>query len=130
MISSLTSKSVSPFPTTHHLLQRLLRLLGSVLQILQLTLCLTLCVLQALVVEIDTTDLSRTDAEDEEVDSGKGNVLGADDEAPAGPDGACTHEGEVLGEGEGFGWTGEVGSAGEDHAPFHYWSPAESISTC
>lgn len=117
-------------PTTHTLLQRLLRLLGGVLQILQLTLCLALCVLQALVVEINTTDLSRTDAKDEEVDSGESNVLGADDEAPAGPDGTCAHEGKVLGEGEGFGGAGEVGGAGEDHAPFHYWGPAEVISTC
>lgn len=95
----------------------------SILQILHLILCLALCVLQALVVEINTTDLSRTDAEDEEVDSGKGNVLGADDEAPAGPDGACAHEGKVLGQGEGFGGAGEVGGAGEDHTPFHYWGP-------
>ena len=95
------------------------RLLGSVLEILHLTLCLALCVLQALVVHVDAADLGGTDNEDEEVYGGKGNVLGADDEAPAGPDGASAHEGEVLGEGERFGGTGEVGGTGENHSPFH-----------
>lgn len=45
------------------------------------------------------------------------HVLGADDEAPASPDetGAC--EGEVLGEGELLGGTGEVGDTGKDERP-------------
>ena len=78
------------------------------LEILHLALCLALCALDALVVRVNATDLCSADAEDEEVDASKGNVLGADDEAPAGPDSAGAHEGEVLGEGEGFGGAGEV----------------------
>ena len=105
------------------LLRLLLRLLSSVLNIQHLALGLTLGVLQTLVVHVNATDLCGTDAEDEEVDTSQRDVLGADDEAPARPDGACAHEGEVLGEGEGFGGAGEVGGAGEDHAPFHYWGP-------
>ncbi len=93
------------------------------LKILHLALGLTLGVLQSLVVCVNTADLCGTHAEDEEVDSGQSNVLGADNEAPARPDGACAHESEVLREGEGFGGAGEVGGAGEDHAPFHYRGP-------
>lgn len=106
-----------------HLLERLLSLLSSVLQVLHLALCLALCVLQALVVKVNAADLCATDAEDEEVDGGKSNVLGADDEAPACPDGTSAHEGEVLGEGERLGGAREVGSASEHHAPFHDGSP-------
>jgi hypothetical protein len=117
---------IDPTPFQH---TRLLEsLLSGVLYILHLALCLALCVLQTLVVHVDTADLGGTDAEDKEVDSSKGDVLGADDEAPAGPDSAGAHEGEVLGEGERFGGAGEVRGAGEDHAPFHHWSPVQRRS--
>jgi hypothetical protein len=105
------------------LLRLLLRLLSSVLDIQHLALGLTLSVLQTLIVCVDAADLCGTDAEDEEVDTSESDVLGADDEAPARPDGACAHESKVLGEGEGFGGAGEVRGTGEDHAPFHYGGP-------
>ena len=47
-----------------------------------------------------------------EVDSRKRQVLGADDEAPAGPEGAGRCKSEVLGEGKGGGRAREVGDAG------------------
>jgi len=100
-----------------------------VLEILHLALGLTFSALDRLVVGVDTADLCSTDAEDEEVDSSQGNVLGADNEAPSCPDGACAHESEVLGEGERFSGAGEVGGTGEDHAPFHYWGPVIVLAT-
>ena len=57
-------------------------------------------------------DLRAADAEEQEVDRGEEEVLGPDDEAPAGPDQAGGDEGAVLGEGEGGGRAGEVGGAG------------------
>jgi len=123
-LSNLSTLSSPSHNLLQSLLSLLLRLLSSVLNIQHLALGLTLGVLQALVVHVNATDLCGTDAEDEEVDTSQRDVLGADDEAPARPDCACAHESEVLGEGEGFGGAGEVGGAGEDHAPFHYWGPA------
>ena len=51
------------------------------------------------------------------------HVLRPDDETPAGPDGARAHERKVLGDGELFGGSHEVGCAGDHDAPFHYWCP-------
>jgi hypothetical protein len=93
------------------------------LELLSLGLCLTLGRLEALVVCVDPADLCGADGEDQGIDGSKGDVLGPDDEAPAGPDGAGAHEGKVLGEGEGLCGAGEVGGACEDHAPFHDGRP-------
>lgn len=51
------------------------------------------------------------------------HILGLDNEAPSGPDGTGSHEGEVLSQGQLLSWAKEVGGAGEDHAPFHDWGP-------
>jgi hypothetical protein len=51
---------------------------------------------------------------------GKGEVHDVsrlDDQAPAGPDQACTCEGDVLCEGELFGGAVKVRDASEDEAP-------------
>jgi hypothetical protein len=93
------------------------------LQLLALELHLALGVLQRLIVQVDPGDLCGSDGEDERVHTGEGHVLRSDDEAPARPDGACAHKGEVLSEGELGGGSAEVGGAGEDHAPFHYGGP-------
>ena len=123
---------ISPVPALL-CLDSLLRLLRGRLQIrlklLSLELSLSLCALQTLVVHVNPADLCRTDSEDECVDCRKRNVLGPDNEAPARPDGACAHEGEVLGEGELCGGAGEVGGASENHAPFHYWCPEVFVSS-
>jgi hypothetical protein len=100
------------------------------LKFLALTLDLTLGSLQALVVRVDPADLCGTNDEDQRIHSRKRNVLGADDEAPAGPDGSGTHERKVLCEGERLCGAGEVRCAGEDHAPFHYWCPREVLVRC
>jgi hypothetical protein len=112
-------------------LNNLLRLLRSslklCLELLTLTLNLTLSRLEALVVRVNPANLSRANSKDKRVHSSERNVLGSDDEAPASPDSSGAHERKVLGEGEGFGGTGEVRCTGEDHAPFHYWSPGEAL---
>lgn len=112
------------FDSLLHLALRLARRRLQIgLQFAALGLDLSLCSLEALIVHVDAADLCCADAKDEEVYAREGNVLGANDKAPAGPDGACAHEGKVLGEGEGFGGAREVRGAGEHHAPFHDWGP-------
>lgn len=93
------------------------------LQLFPLVLGLSARRLETPVVTVDAADLCGADQKHEEVDSRECHVPGLDDKAPARPDGACAHEGEVLGEGEGLGRAGEVGGAGEDHAPFHDGGP-------
>lgn len=85
--------------------------------------------LDALVVAVDAADLCGADAEQQGVDGSQGDVLGADDKAPARPDGASAHEGEVLGERQRLGGPREVGGAGGDHGPFHDGGPA-GVSAC
>jgi hypothetical protein len=65
----------------------------------------------------DTADLSSSNTEEEEVDTGKEQVSGLDDEAPSSPDQSRAHEGGVLREGELIGGTGEVGGTGKDETP-------------
>ena len=65
----------------------------------------------------DPCDLRAAYTEQKEVDRGEEEVAGLDHEAPARPDQTCRDEGAVLREGEGGGWTGEVGGAGEDESP-------------
>lgn len=85
----------------------------------------------------DSGDLDQADDSEEEVDGGEANtralvdaqrdnkrghgdvqdVLGLDDETPAGPDKAGAGQGEVLGEGEVLGGAREVGDAGNDESP-------------
>lgn len=93
------------------------------LELLSLSLCLTLGLLQALVIHVNSANLGSTNSEDQGVYSSERNVLGPNDKAPACPDGACAHESSVLGQREGFSGTSEIGGAGEDHAPFHYRCP-------
>ena len=62
-------------------------------------------------------DLGGADEEETEVDGGEEEVAGLDDEAPARPDGARGHEGQVLRDAELRCWAREVGGAGEDDAP-------------
>jgi len=45
------------------------------------------------------------------------HVPGSNDHAPTGPDGAGSHEGTVLCEGELFGRALEVGYTGDDETP-------------
>jgi hypothetical protein len=112
------------------LLSLLRRSLQLGLELFTLALDLPLSRLQTLVVHVDPADLCGSDNKDERVHSSKGNVLGPDDEAPAGPDGTRAHKRKVLGEGEGLCGAREVGCAGEDHAPFHDWCPAELLERC
>ena len=128
--SILSSPPLLPLLSPNPLRQFLLRLLSRRLQIRLDLLPLRLnqrLRTQALVVHINPTNLRGAYAEKKGVDGSENDVLGADDEAPAGPDCACAHEGEVLGEGEGFGGAGEVGGAGGDHGPFHYWGPGGEV---
>ena len=65
----------------------------------------------------DTAALDDTDDGEEEVDGSKEVVLGSDNEAPAGPDGAGGRQGRVLGQGKLVGGTGKVSNACEDKRP-------------
>lgn len=124
--SPQSSNPSSPPSIAHPLRHLLLRLLRRRLQIRLQLLPLRLgqrTRIQALVVRVDPTHLRGADAEKQGVDGSKNDVLGLDDEAPARPDGACAHEGEVLGQREGLCGAGEVGGACGDHGPFHYWGP-------
>lgn len=93
------------------------------LQLFPLQRRLCLCSLEALVVLVNSSDLGCANNEHKRVDSSQSDVLRPDDEAPARPDGACAHEGKILGEGKRLSRAGEIRGTGEDHAPFHYWSP-------
>lgn len=128
ILSSLAS--LSTVLRLNHLLRLLSRVLQILLQLLSLNLSLSLRTLQALVIRINPANLRSADHKHERIDARKRNVFGPDDEAPAGPNGAGAHEGEVLGQGERLGGAAEVGGAGEDHAPFHDRCPSGWLVWC
>ena len=86
----------------HSLLRRISGVLHDTLNNLSLFLCQLLrhgdriLALLALPPYKNPGNLGSTDAEEEEVDGGEEDVLRFDDQAPACPDGASSHEREVL----------------------------------
>jgi len=68
--------------------------------------------LQTRLVRQHSRRLRSSHTEQQEVHGSEEQVSGLDDEAPTCPDGAGSHQGHVLGEGELRGWAQEVGGTG------------------
>ena len=117
-----------PAPSCHRLrFDGLFGLFDYLLQLcfcfLSLCLCLGLGGFYTALPQEDTGGLGGAGEEEEEVDRGKEDVLGPDDEAPPSPDKASHHESGVCIERELRGGTREVRGTGDDDTPFHDGSP-------
>ena len=93
--------------STLRILEYLLNLPRFLLRIL-LQLSAHTITLQARLVSQHPADLCGTNTEEQEVHRSEKQVPGLDDEAPACPDQASSHQSCVLGEGELVGWAGEI----------------------